>query len=168
MEQASMAPDGAGSGTESVISRDEVSVWVDASPETVWGLVADIERYGEWSPENTGGRWINEPGPGATFEGTNRRGFMRWSTQCTVVEYERPSRFGFEVKESKTRWGYRIEAENGGTRLTEWRVRFGLPPLLVRMVTKSGLVGRDRERIVVEGMRETLERVKTAAEAVQA
>lgn len=146
---------------------DEVSVWIEAPPETVWELISDVERYGEWSPENSGGRWTTEPGPGAAFTGSNRRGLVRWTTRCTVIEYERPARFSFEVTESQTRWGYRLEAEDGGTRVTEWRTRFGTPPFLVRMIVKSGVLGRDRDGFVVEGMRQTLERVKTAAEATR-
>ncbi len=148
-------------------NTDEVSVWVEASPEVVWELVSDVERYGEWSPENSGGTWTTEPGLGATFTGSNKRGLMRWTTRCKVIEYERPSRFAFEVVESRTVWGYRVEEEDGGTRVTEWRARVGAPPLLVRMVTRSGLLGRDREALAIEGMRQTLERVKAVAEAAR-
>ncbi len=144
--------------------RDEVSVWVDGPPEAVWELVTAVERYGEWSPENRGGSWVGEPGLGATFKGSNKRGLMRWTTRCEVVEYERPSRFAFEVAESKMRWGYRMEAEDGGTRVTEWRVPVGSPPMLVRLVSASGLLGRSRDEEMVDGMRRTLERIKAAVE----
>ena len=50
----------------------------------------DITRYGEWSPENQGGRWSGDPGHGARFTGANRKGIMRWSTHCEVIEYEQP------------------------------------------------------------------------------
>lgn len=144
---------------------DEVTIWIDASPEAVWELVADVTRYGEWSPENQGGRWDGEPGLGARFTGANRRGFMRWSTHCEVIEYDPPHRFGFEVAEARTRWGYRLEPERGGTRVTEWRTRIGRPPLPIRIVLATGLVGRDRERLMVEGMRQTLEKIKDTAES---
>src|SRR5262245_35364650 len=107
---------------------DEVSVWVGARPEQVWDLVTDIGRYGEWSPENRGGVWAGRPGLGATFKGFNKRGILRWSTNCEVIEYERPNRFGFAVAESRMRWGYRLEPEAGGTRLTEWRAPVGQRP----------------------------------------
>jgi uncharacterized protein YndB with AHSA1/START domain len=143
---------------------DEVSVWIDAAPEKVWELVTDVGRYGEWSPENRGGRWAGEPGPGARFTGANRRGIMRWSTHCQVIEYDKPRRFGFEVAESKMRWGYRLEPEAGGTRVTEWRSHVAPLPLPLRVIGASGLLGRDRERLLVDGMRQTLEKVKSTAE----
>lgn len=143
---------------------DEVSVWIDAHPEQVWDLVTDIGRYGEWSPENRGGRWAGTPGLGARFTGSNKRGFMRWSTKCEVIEYDKPERFGFEVAESRMRWGYRLEPEAGGTRLTEWRAHAGKLPLPFRIIGASGLLGRDRENHMVEDMRQTLQKVKNTAE----
>jgi uncharacterized protein YndB with AHSA1/START domain len=143
---------------------DEVSVWIDAEPETVWELVTDVARYGEWSPENRGGRWAGEPGLGAKFTGSNKRGVMRWSTHCEVVEYEKPSRFGFEVAESKMRWGYRLRPESGGTHLTEWRDHVAPLPLPFRIIAATGLLGRNREQLLVDDMRQTLEKVKSTAE----
>ncbi len=144
--------------------RDEVSVWVDAPPEKVWELVTAMERYGEWSPENRGGRWVGEPALGATFKGANKRGVVRWTTHCEVVEYDRPARFAFDVSESKMRWGYQMEPENGGTRVTEWRAHVGTPSPIIRMIGATGILGRGREDEMVEGMRHTLEQIKAAVE----
>src|SRR4051812_47743664 len=113
---------------------DEVSVWIEASPEEVWALVTDIGRYGEGSPENRGAQCGEELGVGVKFTGANRHGFMRWSTHCEVVEYEKPSRFAFQVRESQMRWGYRLEPENGGTKVTEWREEIGRRALPIRMI----------------------------------
>ncbi|SHN38212.1 SRPBCC family protein [Actinacidiphila paucisporea] len=145
---------------------DEVSIWVGAAPEAVWAVVADPTRYGEWSPENQGGRWQGgaAPGPGAVFKGTNKRGVVRWSTTCTVLEYDAPKRFTFEVAESRMRWGYRLEPQAGGTLITEWREHAGPLPIPARIITASRLLGRDREQLMVDGMQATLERVKRAVE----
>ncbi|WUH88795.1 SRPBCC family protein [Streptomyces sp. NBC_00433] len=145
---------------------DEVSIWVGAAPEAVWAVVADPTRYGEWSPENQGGRWQSgaEPGPGAVFKGTNKRGVVRWTTTCTVLEYDAPKRFAFEVAESRMRWGYRLEPQAGGTLVTEWREHAGPLPIPARIITASRLLGRDREQLMVDGMQATLERVKRAVE----
>ncbi len=143
---------------------DETQIWIDADPSRVWSLVTDITRYREWSPENRRGRWRGNAGPGGVFKGMNRHGFMRWSTTCTVVEHDEPSRFSFDVAESRMRWGYRLEPEAGGTRVVEWRVHVGVAPLAIRLIQASGLIGRDRERLMVEGMRRTLEGLKEAAE----
>lgn len=146
---------------------DEVSAWIDAPPEQVWALVSDVSRYGEWSPENQGGRWVKAtqaPGIGAKFIGMNRHGFLRWKTNCTVIEYEEGTRFAFSVAQSRTLWGYRLEAEAGGTRITEWRKRVGMPPLPLRLLENSGLLGKPRDAWIVNGMRQTLESIKRTLE----
>lgn len=150
---------------------DEVSLRIDAPAERIYDLVSDITQMGRWSPECTGGRWLDGatgPAVGARFKGTNKRGVMRWSTQCTVTVADRPSRFEWQVAQSGMRWGYRFEPVDGGTEVTEvteYREKTRETPFYVRLVQRSGLLGRDRERLMVDGMRATLQRVKEAAEA---
>ncbi|MBW0138197.1 SRPBCC family protein [Pseudonocardia abyssalis] len=146
---------------------DEVTTTVAAPPETVWALVTDITRMGEWSPENTGGTWTGGatgPAPGARFIGRNRKGWVRWSTRCRVVECAEPSRFAFTVAENRMTWGWRLEPADGGTRLTQWRDRTAPPNVAVRALVASGLLGRDREQLMVDGMHRTVAAVKAAAE----
>lgn len=146
---------------------DEASTTVDAPPAVVWALVTDITRTGEWSPENTGGRWTGGatgPAVGARFVGWNRHGAVRWPTRCRVVECDAPHRFAFAVAESRMTWGWRLEPDGTGTRLTQWRERTGRPNALVRALTASGLLGRDREAMMVDGMHRTLAAVRAAAE----
>jgi len=53
------------------------SIVVSAPAEALWALVTDVTRTGEWSPEATGGAWIDGatgPAVGARFKGTNRGG----------------------------------------------------------------------------------------------
>ena len=76
------------------------SITVAARPEEVYALVSDLPRMGEWSPENTGGRWVGGatgPAPGARFRGTNRNGRHRWATVVTVTEPTPPTRFAFRL-----------------------------------------------------------------------
>lgn len=146
---------------------DEVTIRVDAPPHRVWELVSDPTRYGDWSPENTGARWIGGatgPAPDARFRGTNRHGLVRWVTTCTITECEEPRAFAFRVRENRMRWGYRIEADGAGSRVTEWRDRDGDPPLIARLFVLTGIAGRDREQLMVDGMRQTLAALKAAAE----
>jgi hypothetical protein len=63
------------------------------------------------------------------------------------------------------RWGYRFEPDGDGTLVTEYRDKTQDTPFYVKAVQRSGILGRDREGLMVEGMRQTLERVKAAAEA---
>lgn len=146
---------------------DESSVTIDAPPERVWDLVTDITRMGEWSPESTGGRWTRGatgPATGARFVGSNRNGWVRWNTHCRVVECAAPSRFAFTVAENRMTWGWRLEPDGAGTRLTQWRDRAGQPNIAVRALAASGLLGRDREQLMRDGMQRTLAAVKAAAE----
>lgn len=148
-------------------SVDEVSVTVEAPPERVWALVTDITAMGAWSPENRGGRWTggaDGPAVGARFVAWNAHGPVRWPTRCRVVECAAPHRFAFDVTESAMRWGWRLEPEGPGTRLTQWRRHVGRSAPLVRALVATGIVGRDRERLMVDGMHRTLGALKVHAE----
>ncbi|MBN9097086.1 MAG: SRPBCC family protein [Pseudonocardia sp.] len=148
---------------------NEAVVTIDATPERVWELVTDITKMGEWSPENTGGRWISGTGPavGARFIGFNAHGWLRWPTRCRVVECERPSRFAFTVAESAMTWGWRLEPDDAGTRLTQWREHTSTPNIAVKALVASGILGKDRETLMVDGMHRTLARLKAHAESTR-
>jgi uncharacterized protein YndB with AHSA1/START domain len=149
---------------------DEVNIDIAAPPERVWALVTDVTQMGRWSPECHRCEWLDGasgPAVGARFKGWNRRGLMRWSTVSTVVTADEPSHFAWEVDTSKMRWGYRFEPSpgGGGTRLTEYRDEVGKKPLYVEIAYKLRLLGKDPDAIVLNGMRETLARLKAAAES---
>ena len=60
----------------------EATVHIDAPPEAVWAVIADVTRGGEWSGESRGCVWLNGAGSvevGARFRGRNRRGPFSWS-----------------------------------------------------------------------------------------
>jgi hypothetical protein len=99
---------------------------IAAPAEKVWSLVSDLPRMGEWSPENTGGKWTKGatgPAVGAVFTGKNKNGLRRWSTTATVVACE-PGRT-FEIAVTVGPWAvanWRYEFEDGapgGCRVTE-------------------------------------------------
>src|SRR5215207_1441816 len=75
---------------------DRATVTIAAPAETVWDMVADVTRMGEWSPECYACRWIGKrrgPVAGARFAGFNKRGWVRWVTTNEVVEAERGRAF---------------------------------------------------------------------------
>jgi len=148
----------------------EETIHVDAPAEVVWSLVSDLPRMGEWSPENTGGRWAGGatgPAVGARFRGTNRKGALRWSTVSTIVECEEPSVIAWDVKAGPlpvARWSYRIEPDGyAASKVTEtWDDhRAGWSAKLTDALLRSG----DRKPHNQRNMRVTLERLKAAAEA---
>ena len=76
-------------------TRAPVSVTkeIAATPERVWGLVTDLPRMGEWSPENRGGEWIKGATSavvGARFKGKNQNGKKNWSAEVTINEMDAP------------------------------------------------------------------------------
>ncbi len=147
---------------------DTVTVSVDATPDKVWALVTDLGRMGEWSPETTSCRWLGrtrEPAVGATFVGFNRRGWARWATTNRVEEVDPGRAFGFRVRETGVRWGYLIEPDGDGCRLTETRDVRSARTWLIR--ASGPFVGgmEDHADELREGMRVTLDRIKAAAEA---
>ena len=86
-------------------TTSRAQVQVDASPEAVYDLVADVTRMGEWSPECVGCDWIddaNGPVPGARFRGRNRHRLARWSTKSRVVTANRPGEFTFVAGDAST------------------------------------------------------------------
>jgi hypothetical protein len=152
------------------LREDSVSVAVDAPAETIYDLVAEITRMGDWSPETARVEWIDGadgPTVGARFVGHNISGpfhLMKWSRQGTVLAADRGREFTFATEEGGregTVWSYRFEAADGGTRVTE-SYRVDWIPLWARIVD----VPTNRAKQLREGMRHTLGQLKTAAESV--
>jgi hypothetical protein len=146
---------------------DRVSVTIAAPPDAVWALVTDLGRMGEWSPETTSCRWFGRrkgPEVGATFIGWNKRGWARWATTCAVERADPGRAFGWRVRETGVRWGYELEPDGDGTRLTETRDLTRARLWLIR--PSSLLVGGWDEHAdeLRAGMRTTLDRIKAAAE----
>jgi hypothetical protein len=147
---------------------DEASITIAAPPEKVWDMVSDMTRMGEWSPSNTGGRWLpgaSGPEVGAKFIGFNKRGLARWTTICKVTESSKPNAFAFRVLENKMHWGFRLAPSgDGGTVLTQWRDRpDGMPAAPVALVAKVLFRGKVDEEMV-DGMNRTLAAIKAKAE----
>ncbi len=148
---------------------DEASIDIAAPSAKVWELIADFSNMGKWSPELRRIIWLGgakAPVVGARFIGVNRHGPVPWATFSRVTVCDEGSQIEWEVSTSSTRWGYRFEdAPGGGTRVTEYREAFKATPAIIKAALRSGFIGRDRDSLMLAGMRTTLERVKAAAEA---
>ena len=144
----------------------EVSRIIPATPERLYELVSDLPRMGEWSPENTGGRWVKGatgPAVGAKFKGKNSKGFRKWSTIATVVVADPGREFAFDVVKSGmqvARWGYRFEAVEGGTKVTEFWDEHRAKAMQV--ITGIVLSIKDRAVHNTAAMEQTLEKLATA------
>jgi hypothetical protein len=148
------------------------SIVIEAEPGAVYDLVADVARMGEWSPEATGARGA-EPvlKQGDRFIGWNRRGFVRWFTQCTVLAASRGAEFAFDVDFGPvpvSRWTYEFAALDGGTRVTETWVdrRRGIFGPAVRLAGQLVIPG-PRAAHNRATMVQTLRRLKVEAESAR-
>ena len=156
--------------TQDVSRHDvECSASIAVPPEEVYDLVADVTRMGEWSPENTGGRWGGDavgPDAGVRFRGSNRKGLRRWTTTCTVTAADRGERFAFDVKLGPlpiATWEYIFRADDGGTKVTEaWTDRRAT---WLRMVAVPVMGVPSRPHYNRRGMEVTLAALKAAAES---
>src|SRR5438552_17284418 len=144
----------------------KVATSIDVSPEVLYELISDVTRMGEWSPECRRCEWIDGatgPAVGARFRGHNRLGPVRWSTTSKVVAADPGRAFAFTVvlgDRDETRWRYRLEPNGAGTSVTE-SYEFVWAPLRIRL----GNMFMPRGKLLNQGMRKTLARIKAAAEA---
>ena len=155
-----------------MVERIEVEREIAATPEVVWGLVSDLPRMGDWSPENDGGEWVKGatgPAVGAKFKGRNSNGSKSWTTVSTVVDATPGERFSFLVVVGPFKiaeWAFDIEATDVGCRVTEtWTDRRG--GLMKKLGGKASGVD-DRTAHNRAGMEQTLAGVATAATAATA
>jgi hypothetical protein len=145
------------------------TVHIAASPTTLYDMVSDLPRMGEWSPENHGGRWLNGASAaavGAKFRGHNHLRWRRWSTIATINAAERGSRLAFTVSVAGitgARWTYDFLASpGGGTDITERWEDLRIAPLRAISGVLSG--AQDRGAHNQDGIDRTLAALKQAAE----
>lgn len=142
------------------------SIYIDAAPEAVWNLVADVTRMGHWSPETVDASWVGEPAApvvGAKFVGRNRRK-RSWTTTCTVTAAGPGREFSFSVGRGDTRWRYEFAPAGAGCQVTESFEFVKQPGPIGRWMTKigTGVAWSEREADLVAGMEETLRRLEAA------
>jgi hypothetical protein len=150
--------------------RAAVNLHIDASPDQVWGLVGDITKMGEYSPEVIEAEWIDGatgPAVGARYRGHVQRNenwpVLYWTT-CKITECVPGQVFEFAVimrERPVNTWRYEFRAsDDGGTDVTE---SFDLGDNLFTKIWRP-LGGFLRERRNRRDMLRTLEQVKAVAE----
>jgi uncharacterized protein YndB with AHSA1/START domain len=143
------------------------TIHIDVPPEKVYGVVTDVTRMGEWSPECYRCEWLDgatAAAPGARFRGYNRRGPLRWERTAVVATADRGHEFGFTTVNDRagreeTRWLYTMEPSSSGTLLTE---SFQFVWCSVPNRLAEALLPRGRQ--VNQGIEDTLRRIKKVAE----
>jgi len=153
------------------LDHDQLSMHIDAQPEAVYALVADVTRTPEFSPEILSCTWLDGatgPAAGARFEAVNKvtRG-PAWKNRPVVIAAQPGREFAFSRTEKFSGtlvWRYQFEPEGTGTRLTESYE-------VTRPISRLGwfIIGRlfgchDRRAELRAGMKQTLQRLRETAE----
>ena len=143
------------------------SIIVNGTPETLYDMVSDVTRTGEWSPICTACWWDEGDSPrvGARFTGRNELPERTWETRSQVVVADRGREFAWVVGDSFVRWGYTFSSVDGGTQMTEsWEF---LPGGIAMFESKYGADAQaqiaDRTKAALEGIPVTLGAIKAAA-----
>ena len=149
------------------------SVTVQASAETLYDLVSDITRTGEWSPVCTSCWWDDEDNAGklgAWFTGHNELPDRSWETRSQVVAAERGREFAWVVGGSFVRWGYTLSSAETGTILSEsWEfLPGGIALFEERYGERASDQITDRTQQALAGIPKTLAAIKRIAESLAA
>ena len=159
--------------SESPTARAEVHV--SAPPSAVWPLVSDITVPVRFSTELAGAEWTDGadgPRVGARFVGRSHHDAIgNWQTTCVVVACEEEKAFTWVVGDPahpSGRWGFELEAEDGGTWLAQWAVLgpapSGLTPAILAMPDKEERIVARRLHEHEANMRRCVEGIKALAE----
>jgi hypothetical protein len=147
--------------------RGEANAFIEAPPGQVWGLLADVTRMADWSPECIRCQWLDGatgPSVGVRFRGWNRLPFVgTWTSVSTIVRCVAGAELSWAVgrdpADPNTCWEYLLTPCGSGTNVVE-RYEMRREPPIVRLYYR--LVGRPRR--LERAMDETLRRLKEAAE----
>jgi hypothetical protein len=155
----------------------QVQTWVNAPPEAVWPIVADVESMPAMSAELQSVTWcegVTGPAVGSRFVGVNRHDALgEWSTTSYVIECEPPVSFAWAVSDPvdpSATWRFTLRPADGGTELTQWMrmgpARSGLSLAIDAMPDKEEKIVFVRLREFEYAMTATLAAIKQRAEAV--
>lgn len=153
--------------TEAITSH-EAGITIDAPATTLYEMVSDISRMGEWSPEAVGGRWV-DGGTGEVgdwFVGENRTPEREWERECQVAAADPGRDFTFVVgglDKSWTWWSYEFEPiTDTSTTVTErWWIINKSPAIEAASPEQFAA----RAGYTLDMMNTTLAALKAAAEA---
>ena len=158
------------------IRHYQESVTVKASAETLYDLVSDITRTGEWSPVCTSCWWDDAVGPGqvgagqvgAWFTGRNNLPHRTWETRSQLVVADRGREFAWIVGGNFVRWGFSLTPADTETTVTEsWQF---LPGGIAMFEEKYGDGAQvqisDRTQQAFDGIPKTLAAIKRIAESI--
>ncbi len=154
------------------LDHDAVSLHINARPEDLYAMVADVTRTPEFSPEILKCSWVGgatEAKVGARFTAWNKVPHRpRWRNKPVVTVVEPGKKFAFARTEAfagTVEWTYEFQPENGGTTVTEsYEVTREMSPV-GWFIIGTLFARKDRRADLRTGMQQTLERIRAVAEA---
>ena len=150
------------------IYSGQAQVWIAAAPETVYALVSDLTRMGEFSPECFRVEWLEgaaAPAIGVQARGWNRFLGITWARNVVILAAQPGVEFTFQTiperpfYQDSTIWRYRFAPQDGGTLLTE---SYAIVFLSSWMHLFEKITRRPEK--APQGLHTTLTRIKAAAE----
>ncbi|RAV13539.1 SRPBCC family protein [Mycolicibacterium sp. GF69] len=139
---------------------------INAPVAKVWELVSDLKNMPRWSPQCRLMKAFGPLRPGTKTINLNRRKFLVWPTTSQITELIPEKKLAFRVNENGTVWSYELEPVENGTRLVETRHAENGVKAFSTMTVNAVMGGVPSfERELVEGMNESLARIKAAAES---
>ena len=156
------------------LTTDSVERHIDAPPEILYDIIADVTRTPELTPDIVKVEWLDgstEAVVGARFRATNKQGRgPNWRNKPVIVTAE----LGREIAWSRTEpfagtvvWRYRFEPDASGTRVTE-SYEVTKPLALAGWFIIGTLYGlKDRRTDLRRSMLATLDRLAAMVERQQ-
>ena len=142
----------------------QAQIDINAPVAKVWALVADVRQMPQWSPQCRMMRTLGPVRQGARTVNFNRRGLLFWPTTSRIIEFVPEQKLSFRVNENgrsgamsgtdrhrdpADRDPARRERRQAGVQSRGHRFMGGVPSF---------------EQELVEGMNQSLARIKSAAE----
>ena len=143
----------------------QAEVEINAPVGKVWGLISDLSRMPQWSPQCRVMKSLGPLRPGTRTLNLNRRNNLFWPTTSTITEVIPERKLAFRVNANNTVWSYELEPTDTGTRVIETRHAENGVKAVSTMTVNAVLGGVPSfEKELVEGMNLSLARIKAAAE----
>jgi uncharacterized protein YndB with AHSA1/START domain len=101
------------------------SVFIKCSPHDVFDFLSNAANFQQWMPLMQSAAWTSsgEPGVGSTARGIMKMAGREMELRVEVTRWDPPNRWGFKILNVQfpmkaTDYVYRLEPEDGGTRVT--------------------------------------------------
>jgi hypothetical protein len=148
--------------------HDSVSLRMDAPPDEIYAIVADVTRTPEFSPEIIECTWLDGatgPAVGVRFKARNKvPNRPAWHNKPVITVADPGRRFRFARTEpfaGTVEWTYDFEADGDGTLVTEsYEMTKPLTPV-GWFIIGTLFARKDRRADLRAGMEQTLQRMQS-------